>query len=240
MTHFIYTLSYDMGTDEHFFYVGHTDNPDRRYAEHLRDAFAVNGKSYNTLKYRWIRHLASIGIEYHMKIAEIMTGEYDQDGEYEWILKAARENKKNQLFFFGFPLTNMKAGDFTSEILDRDIIRSRVQIKKYREIKERQALEATLERGQQARVTNPDVLSVLDTMRSIGQENAANEAMKRAKADAREAKRIADVAARTEQLRKEAEALETPEEIIKKIEELARRAAAEERIRREIDDSKWN
>lgn len=211
MKHFIYTLSYDMGTDEHFFYVGHTDNPDRRYAEHLRDAFAVNGKSYDTLKYKWVRHLALIGVEWHMKIAEIMTGEYDQDGEYEWILKAARENKKNGLFFFGYPLTNMKAGDFTSEILDRDIIRSRVHIKQYREIKERRALEATLERGQQAKVTNAVVLSILDGARQLGEENAANEAMQRVRAAAREAKRIAEL-----------------------------QLAAELRIAKEIDDSKWN
>ena len=223
--HFIYALGYTINTDEDdnnapidiFYYIGHTDNPDRRLAEHDSNSRNPNHAEYDTLKYRWTRRLAEDGIDFWMLVIETLHNR-EQDGEFEWILKAARENKKDGRFFFGLPLTNMKAGDFTSEIMDHDLIRSRKQIKEYREFKEARAREIELERIELSRPRSQVARDILETMRSIGETNAVNEAMKRVRADAREAKRVADVAARTERLRIE----------------------AEERIQREIDDTKWN
>jgi len=222
--HFIYVLGYTINTDEKtnepvdcYFYVGHTDNPDRRLGEHDGNAHNPNSAEYDTLKYKWIRRLEAEGLDYFMLVVETLHSR-DQDGEYEWVLKAARENKKDGRFFFGLPLTNMKAGDFTSEIMDHEFIRSRKQIKQYREFKEQQARKVELERIELARPRSAAARDVIDTMRIIGGENVINEAMKQVRADAREAKRVADVAARTERLRIE----------------------AEERIQREIDDTKYN
>lgn len=134
MSHYIYGLCFDLDGDTTFFYIGHTNDVQRRWLEHNRDAFNEDSSSFETSKYRFIRELDRRDIKFQMIVLEEITS-YDQDGEYEWILKFARENQEQGLNFFGYPLTNMKAGDFTSEILDRKHIVSRTDIKSYREMK---------------------------------------------------------------------------------------------------------
>ena len=88
-------------------------------------------------KYRWCRELTDVGIGWDF----VVVGEIDddEDSEYEWILKFARDNRsKNISFYDDLPLTNMKAGDFYHEILHRTDIKTRDEIKAYR-IKREQA-----------------------------------------------------------------------------------------------------
>lgn len=126
--HFLYTLVFDANPEPVVFYVGHTNDPKRRATEHRSSARDPENTEY---KYRWCRELASIGVKWDfVVVGEI---EDDEDAEYEWVLKFARHNQKLGIEFIdGLPLTNMKAGDFLSEILTDRTITSREEIKQYR------------------------------------------------------------------------------------------------------------
>ena len=126
--HYLYTLVFDAEPEPVVFYVGHTNDPDRRAAEHRRAAADLKNTEY---KYRWCRELTAVGIGWDF----VVVGEIDddEDSEYEWILKFARDNRsKNISFYDDLPLTNMKAGDFYHEILHRTDIKTRDEIRAYR------------------------------------------------------------------------------------------------------------
>jgi hypothetical protein len=91
----------------------------------------VNHAEYNTYKYQWARSLIEMGIEY--KLIPLHKIETEDDTEYEWILKFARRNSDAGVSFYdNYPLTNMKAGDFLTEIINRQDITSAADITKYR------------------------------------------------------------------------------------------------------------
>jgi len=116
------------------FYVGHTNDVDRRWTEHITNAFNENHQEYDTYKYRWIRSLRDIGIECQMDVLhEIST---DDDTEYEWILKFARMNTRLGIEFYdGYPLTNMKAGDLLEELINCEYVNTKEDITRYRQAK---------------------------------------------------------------------------------------------------------
>ena len=128
--HYLYTLAFEIEGEQDpvIFYVGHTNDPKRREAEHRSAARNIANTEY---KYRWARELESAGIDW------VFTTQFeiedDEDSEYEWVLYFARENARRQLSFFdNLPLTNMRAGDFLSEIIDRTDIKTRDEIRAYR------------------------------------------------------------------------------------------------------------
>jgi len=135
--HEIYTLSASIAGELVPFYVGHTNNPKRRLGEHRS---AVKDPTNTEYKYQWCRALEASGYSWQMDIlGEI---EDDEDAEYEWVLRIARKNKEaGREFIDGLPLTNMKAGDFLHEILDRKDIRTKEHIKNYKAEKKAEAIE---------------------------------------------------------------------------------------------------
>lgn len=132
----LYTLFFEAEPDNPIvFYVGHTNDVDRRWNEHITNAFNENHQEYETYKYRWIRSLRDVGIECQMDVLhEIAT---DDDTEYEWILKIARMNLRQGIEFYdGYPLTNMKAGDLLTELIACKYVTTREDIAKYRQAKQ--------------------------------------------------------------------------------------------------------
>jgi hypothetical protein len=127
-SHYLYALTFDASPRPVVFYVGHTNNPKRRETEHRASAKDLSNTEY---KYQWCRQLEAVDVAWDfVVIGEI---EDDEDAEYEWVLKFARDNhSKGITFIDDLPLTNMKAGDFLAEILDRTDIRTKQDIKKYR------------------------------------------------------------------------------------------------------------
>ena len=113
----VYALYFEYDGDKVPFYVGCSNNIDRREKEHKRNAYLK--AEYNTNKYRFIRELDATETTWWL---EILTEEFDVDektDEYSWILQLAEDNRVAGLgdAFWGYPLTNMKAGDFVSEML---------------------------------------------------------------------------------------------------------------------------
>lgn len=127
----LYTLAFLADDVPVVFYVGHTNDPDRRRREHTNNPFNKNHAEYDTYKYRWCRSLTDSGIEYTMTVShEIIQ---DEDTEYAWILKFARNNLQQGISFYDdYPLTNMKAGDFLTELLKDPSIQTASDIKNYR------------------------------------------------------------------------------------------------------------
>ena len=119
----VYTLAFQVEReDPMIFYVGTTNNFKRRQQEHRTNSINPQHSEYDTYKYQWIRSLEQLGIPYTMtQIVDV--AETDEDSEYEWILRIARDNEsKNIAFYENLPLTNMKAGDFLTEMLaDRTV-----------------------------------------------------------------------------------------------------------------------
>lgn len=127
----LYVLAFEAGNEPIVFYVGHTTDVERRRQEHMMNPLNPNHAEYNTYKYQWARSLIETGIEY--KLIPLHKIETDDDTEYEWILKFARRNAEAGIAFYdGYPLTNMKAGDFLGEILHRTEITTAEQITNYR------------------------------------------------------------------------------------------------------------
>ena len=130
----LYTLAFDAAEGPVVFYVGHTNNIKRRRAEHLNNPFNPNHLEYNTYKYRWCRDLDALDIPYVLTPAHEI--EDDEDSEYAWILKIARFNLEQGISFIdGYPLTNMKAGDFLTELIAIPEIKTAEDIREYRNAK---------------------------------------------------------------------------------------------------------
>jgi len=127
----LYVLAFEADDEPIVFYVGHTNDVERRRSEHMNNPLNPNHSEYTTYKYQWARSLIEMGIEY--KLIPLHKIETDDDTEYEWILKFARRNADaNIAFYDGYPLTNMKAGDFLTEIIDKRDITTAEQITRYR------------------------------------------------------------------------------------------------------------
>lgn len=120
--HHIYGLWFPADNQEIIFYVGHTNDLERRREEHLTNAFNPRHAEYLTEKYHWCRSLREQGLEYDLKPLALFVKD-DDNSEYEWILRQARENIDLGITFYNsMPLCNMKAGDFLDEMLaDRAI-----------------------------------------------------------------------------------------------------------------------
>jgi len=128
--HYLYTLVFDAAPDPVVFYVGHTNNPKRRETEHKSSAKDAANTEY---KYQWCRQLEAVGVDWQFVIVGEIAN--DEDSEYEWVLKFARDNQSKGISFIaGLPLTNMKAGDFLGEILDRKDINTAAEIRQYRTV----------------------------------------------------------------------------------------------------------
>jgi len=127
----VYTLAYMDSGEPIVFYVGHTNNIERRRREHAVNPLNPEHAEYDTYKYRFCRGLLEAGIEYALTpIVEIET---QLDSEYEWILKFARDNEQRGIRFFdGYPLTNMKAGDFLEDLIKETDITTADQIRHWR------------------------------------------------------------------------------------------------------------
>ena len=132
MKHSLYTLSFDAPEGTIVFYVGCTNNPARREREHKTNPFNENHAEYQTYKYQFCRKLALKENTYKLDVIIDDIGS-DEDSEYEWVLNFARHNTAQGFEFInGYPLTNMKAGDFLSEIINRPEVRTASDIKKYK------------------------------------------------------------------------------------------------------------
>lgn len=127
----LYVLAFEADDEPIVFYVGHTNDIERRRQEHMTNPLNPNHAEYMTYKYQWARSLIEMGIEY--MLIPLHKIETDDDTEYEWILKFARRNAEANISFYeGYPLTNMKAGDFLTEILHKREISTAAEITKYR------------------------------------------------------------------------------------------------------------
>jgi predicted GIY-YIG superfamily endonuclease len=128
MTCYLYTLTFDAAESPVVFYVGRTNNPKRRLAEHR---YAVKDLTNQEYKYRWCRELEAIDIEWNLVV--IGQVENDEDSEYEWVLKFARKNREQSINFIeDLPLTNMKRGDFFEEMIAERTINTAADIREYR------------------------------------------------------------------------------------------------------------
>lgn len=129
MTHYLYTLVFDADPKPVVFYVGRTNAPKRREAEHR---YAVKNLHNQEYKYQWCRELEAIGITWSLVV--ICEIEDEEDSEYEWILKFARDNRDNNIEFIdGMPLTNMKRGDFLEEMINNPNIQTKQDIINFRD-----------------------------------------------------------------------------------------------------------
>jgi len=128
MKQYLYTLVFDAEPRPAVFYVGRTNDPKRRLQEHRS---AVKNLEHTEYKYLWARSLEEIGLTWDL----VVVGEIedDEDSEYEWVLKFARDNQEREITFFDdLPLTNMKRGDFLSEMISIKTIQTKQDIREYR------------------------------------------------------------------------------------------------------------
>jgi hypothetical protein len=119
----VYVLTADNNSsrDPYVFYVGCTNDLKEREAAHRRAAFNPDHQEYNTYKYQWIRQLALEGYDFTFTVVEENCIADDAD-EYSYVLRCAEINCfAGHSFYDGLPLTNMKAGDFLNEMLQRNI-----------------------------------------------------------------------------------------------------------------------
>jgi hypothetical protein len=128
----IYTLSFQNPPDNEetvVFYVGRTNDPERRLSEHKSKSKDLAELTY---KYQIIRKLDEHKIDWEMTvIAENISDE--TESEFEYVLLFARHNQnKGVTFINGYPLANMKAGDILTEIIDDYSIVTNSDIKRYR------------------------------------------------------------------------------------------------------------
>lgn len=128
MKHYLYTLVFDADPQPVVFYVGHTNDPKRRLQDHRG---AVKNLKHTEYKYQFARSLEAVGISWDLVVIDEIDD--DEDSEYAWVLKFARDNQnKNISFIDDLPLTNMKAGDFLSEMIKMQSIQTAEDIKNYR------------------------------------------------------------------------------------------------------------
>lgn len=147
------------------FYVGCTNDINRRAREHELNSHNPEHPEYQTYKYQTIRDIESAGLTWEMQV-EVLSAEVDEDSEYWWVLTKARENQaKNIKFIDDLPLTNMKAGDFLHEMLQDKSICSPQDVQAFTE-RRRQDRQVSYQRDQ---ITNPAAKSILDDMRAAWQ-----------------------------------------------------------------------
>jgi len=118
------------------FYVGCTNDIVRRASEHKRNANDAKNPEYSTHKYKLIRELAAVGIDFRLEVLTPAEEINDRCDEYSWVLKFADHNRKNGIEFYdSLPLTNMKAGDFLEEMLRDPAVRTPNEIRAWRKAK---------------------------------------------------------------------------------------------------------
>jgi len=131
MKQYLYTLVFDAEPTPVVFYVGRTNDPKRRLQEHRQ---SVKNLEHTEYKYQWARNLESIGVAWDLVVIDEI--EDDEDSEYAWVLKFARDNQEKGITFIDdLPLTNMKAGDFLSEMISITSIQTGQDIREYRNAK---------------------------------------------------------------------------------------------------------
>jgi hypothetical protein len=81
--------------DDQIYYVGKTENPERRYREHLKD------KKTNTKKTQWVAELRSAGLQPEMVVLTTTTRQEWEESEIYWIARGYEE---------GWPLVNLTKG----------------------------------------------------------------------------------------------------------------------------------
>jgi hypothetical protein len=128
MKQYLYTLVFDAEPQPVVFYVGRTNDPERRLKEHR---LAVKNLEHTEYKYQWCRQLEAIGLSWDLVVIDEIDD--DEDSEYEWVLRFARDNQEREITFFdNLPLTNMKAGDFLTEMIGIPSIQTKQDIRDYR------------------------------------------------------------------------------------------------------------
>ena len=133
--HHIYGLQFQAADDTIVFYVGHTNDLERRSEEHQKNSQNPRHAEYNTEKYQWCRSLREQGLEFELVPLQLYAST-DEDSEYEWILRQARLNIAAGISFYnGAPLCNMKGGDFIWEMMAKPEITLAKHIKTYRQEK---------------------------------------------------------------------------------------------------------
>jgi hypothetical protein len=132
----VYQLEFDLNGKTIPFYVGFSGDTRRRETEHRTHPFNPNATDYNNYKYQWIRELKAAGIEWRMNILSPMV-EDDEDSEYSWVLRVARNNQHDGITFYNdLPLTNMRRGDLLEEMLAEPQLNTAQQIKEWRQVRE--------------------------------------------------------------------------------------------------------
>ena len=132
----IYALSFKYEDEDVIFYIGRSNDTERRKGEHHRNAFSPSHAEYATDKYRWIRSLCDAKVDFKLTVV-VDAVTTDEDTEYAIVLDAARMNRLRGITFYeGLPLCNLRRGDFLEEMLNRPDIKTAKDIKTYREKKE--------------------------------------------------------------------------------------------------------
>lgn len=136
----VYGLYFELNNQQVLFYVGCTNDIKRRESEHKRAFLDAKHAEFDTYKYQLCRELASAGIDFSLKVIEPMATVTTEADEYSWILRSARLNESLGIHFYdGMPLTNMRAGDFLSEMLRDKTITTASDIQKFKRQKQAEA-----------------------------------------------------------------------------------------------------
>jgi len=182
----LYTLAFLADNEPVVFYVGHTNDVERRRREHFKNPLNPEHAEYDTYKYRWCRDLLAAGIEY--TLTPILEIETEDDSEYEWILKFARDNEQRGIEFYdGYPLTNMKAGDFLEDLIKDTSIVTAHQIRHWRA--ERRAKEIRYEEDLGNAEQSAVAIELIDMLKQQGHDlrvQGYKEEVKKLKKDIRE------------------------------------------------------
>jgi predicted GIY-YIG superfamily endonuclease len=129
----VYHLYFMVGDRKITYYIGRTGDVKRREREHR---LAVKDTQEQTDKYRWSRQLEQSGIEWKMEVLSDMV-EDNLESEYEWVLRAARNNRHDNIKFYNeLPLTNLRRGDFLEEMLAEPTVNTAEQIRDWIAIRE--------------------------------------------------------------------------------------------------------